>query len=415
MSRPNRRRVVITGLGCVAPVGNTVSTAWDALIAGQSGIATITKFDATPFSTHFAGEVKGFNVEEYMPGKEARHMDTFIHYGMAAGIQAMQDSGLEVTETNAERIGVIVGSGIGGLPMIEETHAELTNRGPRRISPFFVPASIINMISGHLSIKYGLKGPNLAIVTACTTGLHSIGAAGRLIEYGDADIMIAGGAESTISPLGLGGFASARALSSRNDDPATASRPWDKDRDGFVLGEGAGVMVLEEYEHAKARGAKIYAELLGFGMSADAHHMTAPLEDGDGARRCMVSAMNNAGINADQVDYVNAHGTSTPLGDVAETVAIKRALGDHAKNIVVNSTKSMTGHLLGGAGGLEAVFTALAVHKQLSPPTINIFNQDPACDLDYCANAAREMKINVAVKNSFGFGGTNGTLIFGKL
>ena len=415
MSRPNRRRVVITGLGCVAPVGNTVSTAWDALIAGQSGIATITKFDASPFSTHFAGEVKGFNVEEYMPGKEARHMDTFIHYGMAAGIQAMQDSGLEVTDANAERIGVIVGSGIGGLPMIEETHAELTNRGPRRISPFFVPASIINMISGHLSIKYGLKGPNLAIVTACTTGLHSIGAAGRLIEYGDADIMIAGGAESTISPLGLGGFASARALSSRNDDPATASRPWDKDRDGFVLGEGAGVMVLEEYEHAKARGAKIYAELLGFGMSADAHHMTAPLEDGDGARRCMVSAMNNAGINADQVDYVNAHGTSTPLGDVAETVAIKRALGDHAKKIVVNSTKSMTGHLLGGAGGLEAVFTALAVHKQLSPPTINIFNQDPSCDLDYCANAAREMKINVAVKNSFGFGGTNGTLIFGKL
>jgi len=415
LSRPNRRRVVITGLGCVAPVGNTVSTAWDALIAGQSGIATITKFDASPFSTHFAGEVKGFNVEDYMPGKEARHMDTFIHYGMAAGIQAMQDSGLEVTEANAERFGVIVGSGIGGLPMIEETHAELTNRGPRRISPFFVPASIINMISGHLSIKYGLKGPNLAIVTACTTGLHCIGAAGRLIEYGDADIMIAGGAESTISPLGLGGFASARALSSRNDDPATASRPWDKDRDGFVLGEGAGVMVLEEYEHAKARGAKIYAELLGFGMSADAHHMTAPLEDGDGARRCMVSAMKNAGINADQVDYVNAHGTSTPLGDVAETVAIKRALGDHAKKIVVNSTKSMTGHLLGGAGGLEAVFTALAVHKQLSPPTINIFNQDPACDLDYCANAAREMKINVAVKNSFGFGGTNGTLIFGKL
>ena len=415
MSRPNRRRVVITGLGCVAPVGNTVSTAWDALIAGQSGIATITKFDASPFSTHFAGEVKGFNVEDYMPGKEARHMDTFIHYGMAAGIQAMQDSGLEVTETNAERIGVIVGSGIGGLPMIEETHAELTNRGPRRISPFFVPASIINMISGHLSIKYGLKGPNLAIVTACTTGLHSIGVAGRLIEYGDADIMIAGGAESTISPLSLGGFASARALSSRNDDPATASRPWDKDRDGFVLGEGAGVMVLEEYEHAKARGAKIYAELLGFGMSADAHHMTAPLEDGDGARRCMVSAMKNAGINADQVDYVNAHGTSTPLGDVAETVAIKRALGDHAKKIVVNSTKSMTGHLLGGAGGLEAVFTALAVHKQLSPPTINIFNQDPVCDLDYCANAAREMTINVAVKNSFGFGGTNGTLIFGKL
>jgi 3-oxoacyl-[acyl-carrier-protein] synthase II len=406
--------VVVTGLGCVSPIGNSVTNSWDALLAGRSGIATITRFDASPFSTHFAGEVKGFNVEDYMPGKEARHMDTFIHYGMAAGMQAMQDSGLQVTEENAERIGVIVGSGIGGLPMIEQTHTELTNRGPRRISPFFVPASIINMISGHLSIKYGLKGPNIAIVTACTTGLHCIGEAGRMIEYGDADVIIAGGAESTISPLGLGGFASARALSSRNDDPATASRPWDKDRDGFVLGEGAGVMVLEEYEHAKARGAKIYAELLGFGMSADAHHMTAPLEDGDGARRCMVAAMRNAGVNADQVDYVNAHGTSTPLGDVAETVAIKRALGDHAKNIVVNSTKSMTGHLLGGAGGLEAVFTVLAVHNQKSPPTINIFNQDPACDLDYCANQARDMKIDIAVKNSFGFGGTNGTLIFSR-
>jgi 3-oxoacyl-[acyl-carrier-protein] synthase II len=406
--------VVVTGLGCVSPIGNSVTASWDALLAGRSGIATITRFDASPFSTHFAGEVKGFNVEDYMPGKEARHMDTFIHYGMAAGMQAMQDSGLQVTEENAERIGVIVGSGIGGLPMIEQTHTELTNRGPRRISPFFVPASIINMISGHLSIKYGLKGPNIAIVTACTTGLHCIGEAGRMIEYGDADIIIAGGAESTISPLGLGGFASARALSSRNDDPATASRPWDKDRDGFVLGEGAGVMVLEEYEHAKARGAKIYAELLGFGMSADAHHMTAPLEDGDGARRCMMAAMRNAGVNADQVDYVNAHGTSTPLGDVAETVAIKRALGDHAKNIVVNSTKSMTGHLLGGAGGLEAVFTVLAVHNQKSPPTINIFNQDPACDLDYCANQARDMKIDIAVKNSFGFGGTNGTLIFSR-
>jgi 3-oxoacyl-[acyl-carrier-protein] synthase II len=406
--------VVVTGLGCVSPIGNSVTDSWDALLAGRSGIATITRFDASPFSTHFAGEVKGFNVEDYMPGKEARHMDTFIHYGMAAGIQAMQDSGLQVTEENAERIGVIVGSGIGGLPMIEQTHTELTNRGPRRISPFFVPASIINMISGHLSIKYGLKGPNIAIVTACTTGLHCIGEAGRMIEYGDADVIIAGGAESTISPLGLGGFASARALSSRNDDPATASRPWDKDRDGFVLGEGAGVMVLEEYEHAKARGAKIYAELLGFGMSADAHHMTAPLEDGDGARRCMVAAMRNAGVNPDQVDYVNAHGTSTPLGDVAETVAIKRALGDHAKNIVVNSTKSMTGHLLGGAGGLEAVFTVLAVHNQKSPPTINIFNQDPACDLDYCANQARDMKIDIAVKNSFGFGGTNGTLIFSR-
>jgi len=414
LSRSKQRRVVVTGLGCVSPVGNTVAAAWETLLAARSGIATISRFDASSFSTHFAGEVKGFNVEDYIPGKEARHMDTFIHYGMAAGMQAIQDSGLVVSEENAERIGVIVGSGIGGLPMIEETHSEYTNRGPRRISPFFVPASIINMISGHLSIKYGFKGPNIAIVTACTTGLHCIGEAGRMIEYGDADVIIAGGAESTISPLGLGGFAAARALSSRNDDPATASRPWDKDRDGFVLGEGAGVMVLEEYEHAKARGAKIYAELLGFGMSADAHHMTAPLEDGDGARRCMVAAMRNAGINADQVDYVNAHGTSTPLGDVAETVAIKRALGDHAKKIVVNSTKSMTGHLLGGAGGLESVFTVLAVHHQKSPPTINIFNQDPACDLDYCANTAREMPINVALKNSFGFGGTNGSLIFGK-
>ena len=415
MSRSKQRRVVVTGLGCVSPVGNTVAAAWETLLAGRSGIATITRFDASPFSTHFAGEVKGFNVEDYIPGKEARHMDTFIHYGMAAGMQAIQDSGLVVSEENAERIGVIVGSGIGGLPMIEETHSEYTHRGPRRISPFFVPASIINMISGHLSIKYGFKGPNIAIVTACTTGLHCIGEAGRMIEYGDADVIIAGGAESTISPLGLGGFAAARALSSRNDDPATASRPWDKDRDGFVLGEGAGVMVLEEYEHAKARGAKIYAELLGFGMSADAHHMTAPLEDGDGARRCMVAAMRNAGINADQVDYVNAHGTSTPLGDVAETVAIKRALGDHAKKIVVNSTKSMTGHLLGGAGGLESVFTVLAVHHQKSPPTINIFNQDPACDLDYCANTACDMKTDIAVKNSFGFGGTNGTLVFANV
>ena len=415
MSRSHQRRVVITGLGCISPVGNTVAESWSAITEGKSGIATITKFDATPFTTHFAGEVKGFNIEDYIPAKEARHMDTFIHYGMAAGMQAMRDSGLVVTEENAERIGVIVGSGIGGLPLIEETHAELVSRGPRRISPFFVPASIINMISGHLSIKYGLKGPNLAIVTACTTGLHCIGAAGRMIEYGDADVMIAGGAESTISPLGLGGFASARALSGRNDDPATASRPWDKDRDGFVLGEGAGVMVLEEYEHAKARGAKIYAELLGFGMSADAYHMTAPLEDGDGARRCMVAALKNAGINADQVDYVNAHGTSTPLGDLAETVAIKRALGDHANKVIVNSTKSMTGHLLGGAGGLESVFTVLATHHQISPPTINIFNQDPLCDLDYCANAARALPINIAVKNSFGFGGTNGTLIFGKI
>ncbi|MBX9800845.1 beta-ketoacyl-[acyl-carrier-protein] synthase II [Herminiimonas sp. KBW02] len=413
MSRSSKRRVVVTGLGCISPVGNTVADAWNSLLAGQSGIATITKFDATPFSTHFAGEVKNFNIEDYIPGKEARHMDTFIHYGVAAGMQAMRDSGLVVTEENAERIGVIVGSGIGGLPLIEETHAELTNRGPRRISPFFVPASIINMISGHLSIIYGLKGPNLAIVTACTTGLHSIGAAGRMIEYGDADVMIAGGAESTISPLGLGGFASARALSSRNDDPATASRPWDKDRDGFVLGEGAGVMVLEEYEHAKARGAKIYAELCGFGMSGDAYHITAP--NMDGPRRSMTNALKSAEIAADQVQYLNAHGTSTPLGDKNETDAVKATFGAHAKKLTVNSTKSMTGHLLGGAGGLESVFTVLALHHQISPPTINIFNQDPECDLDYCANTAREIPIQYAMKNNFGFGGTNGTLIFGKV
>ncbi|SFA90931.1 3-oxoacyl-[acyl-carrier-protein] synthase II [Collimonas sp. OK607] len=413
MSRTRERRVVITGLGCISPVGNTIADAWSAIISGKSGIAAITKFDATAFSTRFAGEVKGFNIEDYIPAKEARHMDTFIHYGMAAGMQAMQDSGLEVTETNAERIGVIIGSGIGGLPLIEETHAELTARGPRRISPFFIPASIINMISGNLSIKYGLKGPNLAIVTACTTGLHCIGAAGRMIQYGDADVMIAGGAESSVSPLGVGGFASARALSSRNDDPATASRPWDKDRDGFVLGEGAGVLVLEEYEHAKARGAKIYAELLGFGMSGDAYHMTAPSLDGP--RRCVGNALRDAGVNADQVQYLNAHGTSTPLGDKNETEAIKAAFGDHAYKLVVNSTKSMTGHLLGGAGGLESVFTVLALHNQISPPTTNIFNQDPECDLDYCANTARDMKIDIAVKNSFGFGGTNGTLVFGKI
>jgi 3-oxoacyl-[acyl-carrier-protein] synthase II len=413
LSRSSKRRVVVTGLGCVSPIGNTVADTWKAALAGQSGIATITKFDATPFSTHFAGEVKNFNIEDYIPGKEARHMDTFIHFGVAAGMQAMRDSGLEVTEQNAERIGVIVGSGIGGLPLIEDTHAELVNRGPRRISPFFVPASIINMISGHLSITYGLKGPNLAIVTACTTGLHSIGAAGRMIEYGDADVMIAGGAESTISPLGLGGFASARALSSRNDDPATASRPWDKDRDGFVLGEGAGVMVLEEYEHAKARGARIYAELVGFGMSGDAYHITAP--NMDGPRRSMANALKSAELAPDQVQYLNAHGTSTPLGDKNESDAVKAAFGAHAKKLTVNSTKSMTGHLLGGAGGLESVLTVLALHHQVSPPTINIINQDPECDLDYCANTAREMPIQYAMKNNFGFGGTNGTLIFGKV
>ena len=408
----SRRRVVVTGLGLISPVGNTVADGWANLVAGKSGIAEITKFDTTNFSTRFAGEVKGFNVEDYMPAKEARHMDTFIHYGIAAGVQAMQDSGLEITEENSERVGVVVGSGIGGLPMIEVTQTELLNRGPRRISPFFVPASIINMISGHLSIRFGLKGPNLAIVTACTTGLHCIGEGSRLIEYGDADVMICGGAEATVSPLGIGGFAAARALSQRNDDPATASRPWDKDRDGFVLGEGAGVMVLEEYEHAKARGAKIYAEVSGYGMSGDAYHMTAPPEDGDGARRSMRNALKNASVNADEVHYLNAHGTSTPLGDLAETIGIKNTFGDHAKKIVVNSTKSMTGHLLGGAGGLESVFTVLALHHQISPPTINIFNQDPECDLDYCANEARQMKIDVALKNSFGFGGTNGTLVF---
>lgn len=406
----SRRRVVVTGLGLVSPVGNTVAEGWANLVAGKSGIATITKFDHSALAVHFAGEVKGFNVEDYIPAKEARHMDTFIHYGIAAGTQALRDSGLEVTEANADRIGVLVGSGIGGLPMIEDTHAELTNRGPRRISPFFVPGSIINMISGHLSINHNLKGPNLAAVTACTTGLHSIGLAARLIEAGDADAMLAGGAESTVSPLGIGGFAAARALSTRNDDPAAASRPWDVDRDGFVLGEGAGVMMLEEYESAKARGAKIYAELSGFGMSGDAFHMTAPSTDGP--RRCMVNALKNAGVNPDEVDYLNAHGTSTPLGDKNESDAIKLAFGEHAYKIAVNSTKSMTGHLLGGAGGLESVFTVLALHHQVAPPTINIFNQDPECDLDYVPKTAREMKIDVAVKNNFGFGGTNGTLVF---
>jgi 3-oxoacyl-[acyl-carrier-protein] synthase II len=402
--------VVVTGLGCISPVGNTITQAWSSLVAGKTGIATVTKFDHSGLSVHFAGEVKDFNVEAYLPAKEARHMDTFIHYGIAAGLQAIEDSGLEITESNAERIGAFVGSGIGGLPLIEDTHTEYTNRGARRISPFFVPGSIINMISGHLSILRNLKGPNVAAVTACTTGLHSIGLAMRLIQYGDADAMLAGGAESTISPLGIGGFAAARALSTRNDDPATASRPWDKDRDGFVLGEGAGVLMLEEYEHARARGARIYCELAGFGMSGDAFHMTAP--NMDGPRRCMVNALRDAQISADQVDYVNAHGTSTPLGDKNETDAIKAALGDRAKKIVVNSTKSMTGHLLGGAGGLESVFTVLALHHKKSPPTINIFNQDPECDLDYCANSARDVAINVAVKNNFGFGGTNGTLVF---
>jgi 3-oxoacyl-[acyl-carrier-protein] synthase II len=413
----SRRRVVVTGLGCISPVGNTVADAWANLLAGQSGIANITRFDASGINCHFAGEVKDLDLDLYIPPKEARAMDKFIHYGVAAAVQAVQDSGLAtgeaLSEEEATRIGVVIGSGIGGLPLIESMHDEMLAKGPRRISPFFVPASIINMISGHVSMRFGFKGPNFAVVTACTTGLHSIGEAGRHIEYGDADVMIAGGSEGCISPLGVGGFASMRALSTRNDDPATASRPWDRDRDGFVLGEGAGVLVLEEYEHAKKRGAKIYAELGGYGLSADAGHMTAP--NMDGPRRAMLSALRNAGVNADQVDYLNAHGTSTPLGDINETNAIKAALGDHAKKTVVNSTKSMTGHLLGGAGGIESVFTVLAIYNQKSPPTINIFNQDPECDLDFCANTARDMKIDIALKNNFGFGGTNGALVFKRI
>lgn len=406
----HRRRVVVTGLGCISPVGNSITQAWDAIVSGRSGISTVTRFDATVLPVHFAGEVKDFNVESYLPAKEARHMDTFIHYGIAAGLQALDDSGLEINDANAERVGVMVGSGIGGLPLIEETHADYTAKGARRISPFFVPGSIINMISGHLSILRGLKGPNLAAVTACTTGLHSIGLAARLIQAGDADVMVTGGAESTISPLGIGGFAAARALSTRNEDPATASRPWDKDRDGFVLGEGAGVMVIEDYEHAKARGARIYAELAGVGFSGDAFHMTAP--DQDGPKRCMVNAIRDAGLNASDVGYINAHGTSTPLGDKNETEAIKAALGDHAKSVRISSTKSMTGHLLGGAGGLESVFTVLALYHQICPPTINLFNQDPECDLDYCANEAKSGEFKAALKNNFGFGGTNGSLVF---
>ena len=413
----SRRRVVVTGLGCISPVGNSVAQAWEQLLAGKSGIDLITKFDASAFSSRIAGEVRNFDLESYISAKEARSMDTFIHYGIAAAVQAVADSGLATGEAlgeeEATRIGCVIGSGIGGLPMIEHTHTELVNRGPRRISPFFVPASIINMTAGHVSMRFGFKGPNLAIATACTTGLHCIGQAGRMIEYGDADVMVAGGSEATVSPLGIGGFAAMRALSTRNDDPSTASRPWDKDRDGFVLGEGSGVMVLEEYEHAKARGAKIYAELAGFGMSADAGHMTAP--NMDGPRRAMISALRNAGVNPDAVNYLNAHGTSTPLGDINESNAIKAALGGHAKKVVVNSTKSMTGHLLGGAGGLESVFTVLALHHQKSPPTINIFSQDPECDLDYCPNVARDMPIEVAVKNNFGFGGTNGSLVFKRV
>jgi 3-oxoacyl-[acyl-carrier-protein] synthase II len=408
----SKRRVVITGLGLISPIGNDVGTGWSNLVAGRSGISEITRFDTSTFPTRIAGEVKGFDVAQWMPAKEARHFDTFIHYGVAASVQAVRDSGIEVTDDNAERIGVFVGSGIGGLPLIEETHAELVDRGIRRVSPFFVPGSIINMVSGQLSIMLGLKGPNYAIVSACTTGLHCIGDAGRMIAYGDADVMVAGGTESTVSPLGVGGFSAARALSTRNDDPQTASRPWDRDRDGFVLGEGAGVLVLEELEHARKRGARIYGELIGFGMSADAFHITSP--DMTGPYRGMRNALRDAKVNTDEVQYVNAHGTSTVMGDLNETGAIKLAFGDAAGKLVVNSTKSMTGHLLGAAGGVEAVFTTLAVHNQISPPTINIFNQDPECDLDYCANEAREMPIDVAISNSFGFGGTNGTLVIRK-
>ncbi len=408
-----RRRVVVTGLGIVSPVGNTVQESWDNIVAGRNGIGAITRFDASNFKSRIAGEVKGFDVASYLAPKEARRMDVFIHYGMAAGIQAIKDSGLEVTPENADRIGVNIGSGIGGLPMIEDTHNDFLGGGPRKISPFFIPGTIINMISGNLSILYGMKGPNLAVVTACTTGLHAIGTSFRMIQYGDADAMVCGGAESTVTPLAIGGFASAQALSTRNDDPTTASRPWDKGRDGFVLGEGAGVLVLEEIEHAKKRGARIYAELAGFGMSGDAYHMTAP--DTDGPRRSMINALKDAGINSDEVQYLNAHGTSTPLGDKNETDAIKLAFGDTARNLIVNSTKSMTGHLLGGAGGLESALTVLAVHHQISPPTINIIEQDPECDLDYCANMARQFKIDVALKNNFGFGGTNGTLAFRRI
>jgi 3-oxoacyl-[acyl-carrier-protein] synthase II len=410
-----KRRVVITGVGMVSPVGLSVTESWENILAGKSGIAPITHFDTTGFSTTFGGSVKNFDVSNYLSAKDAKKMDPFIHYGIAASMEAIKDSGLEVTEANAERIGVAVGSGIGGLPGIERGHEAYMKGGPRKISPFFVPSNIINMISGHVSIMYGLKGPNIALVTACATGTHSIGDAARLIEYGDADVMVAGGAEMATSPCGLGGFASARALSTRNDDPETASRPWDKDRDGFVLSDGAGVMVLEEYEHAKARGAKIYAEVVGYGMSGDAYHMTLPAAGGEGASRCMNNALRNAGVNPEQVNYINAHGTSTPAGDKAETDAAKGTFGDHAYKLAMSSTKSMTGHLLGAAGGVEAIFTALAIRDQVAPPTINIFNQDPECDMDYVPGTAREMEINVALSNSFGFGGTNATLVLAKV
>ena len=410
-----RRRVVVTGLGIISPVGNGLAEAWDNIVNGRSGIGPITRFDAAAFPTRIAGEVKGFDVAAYLSPKEARRYDTFIHFGLAAAIDALQDAGIGRQPDDAERIGVCIGSGIGGLPLIEETHFALGEGGPRKITPFFVPGSIINMISGILSINYGFKGPNFATVSACATSNHAVGEAQRLIEYGDADIMVAGGAESTVSPLGIGGFCAARAMSTRNDDPAGASRPWDTGRDGFVLGEGAGVLVLEEYEHARARGARIYAELAGYGMSSDAYHVTAPSEDGEGAARSMINALRNARTEADEVDYVNAHGTSTPLGDIAETRAVKRCFGGHAGELAISSTKSMTGHLLGAAGGIEAVFTALAVQHQIAPPTINLLDQDPQCDLDYVPNEARPMNIRVALSNAFGFGGTNSTLVFRRI
>jgi len=410
----SRRRVVVTGLGVVCPLGNAVQEAWGKALAGTSGITRITRFDPSRLASQIAGEVKDFDLAPYMSPKEARRMDLFIHYGMAAGLQAWRDCALQVTPDNAERVGINFGSGIGGLPLIESMKAELDKNGPRRISPFFIPGSIINMIAGLLSIEIGAKGPNLAMVTACTTSTHCIGEAMKSIRYGEAEVMVAGGAEAVVTELAVGGFAAARALSTRNDDPATASRPWDKDRDGFVLGEGAGAVVLEEYEHAKARGAKIYAEVVGYGASADAHHMTAPPDDGDGGYRAMRNAVKDGSIDLSQIDYINAHGTSTPLGDVAETIAIKRLLGERAKKVAVNSTKSMTGHLLGAAGGIEAVFTALALRDQVSPPTINLRTPDPACDLDYVPNEARRMQIRVALSNSFGFGGTNGTLALAR-
>ena len=406
-------RVVITGLGAVTPLANTVSETWDGIINGKSGISAIDSFDISPFATTFGGVIRNLDIGQYIPVKDAQRMDGFIHYGLAAGCQAIEDSGLEINEANAERIGVAIGSGIGGITGIEECYATYERGGPRRISPFFVPGNIINMISGNLSIKYGMKGPNFAIVTACATGTHNIGDAARLIKYGDADVMIAGGAERcTSSPTAMGGFITAKALSRRNNDPQRASRPWDKDRDGFVLSDGAGVVVLEELEHAKARGAKIYAELIGYGMSGDAYHMTSPAPGGEGAARCMKNALRDAGLNPDAIDYINAHGTSTPAGDVGETQAMKTALGQHAYNVAISSTKSMVGHMLGAAGGIEAVFTALSIQYQIAPATINLDNQDPECDLDYIPNTARDMKIDIAMSNSFGFGGTNGTLIF---